>query len=69
MTSTSGGTWTFTSGSLTVDSSGQVTGSVIDTVSSVTEFKMQLNEQKDLMAGPGFATSDHDNGLFIFVKK
>ncbi len=69
LTSTNGDIWTFTSGSLSVDSSGQVTGTVSDTGSSVTEFHMQLDEQRDIMAGTGFAASDQDNGLFIFVKK
>ncbi len=69
LTSTNGDIWTFTNGSLSVDSSGQVTGTVTDTGSSITEFHMQIDEQRNIMGGLGFATSDQDNGLFVFVKK
>jgi len=66
--SNDGTTMTFTAGSFSVDSSGLVTGTLMDAQSG-NEFVMQLSERKDLIIGPLFATSDHDNGLLIMVKK
>jgi len=69
VTSSDGETMTFTDGSFSVDASGKVTGSLTDTGPSENYFVMQLSDNKDMIIGPGAATSSHDNGLLIMVKK
>ena len=70
LTGTDGATWNFTSGSMEVDpATGQVVGKLTDDVSSVTDFYMQINEEKTAIAGAAGAGSDSDNGLFIFIRR
>jgi hypothetical protein len=67
LNSSNGPSYTYTGGSLLIDSSGKVTGSVVDSDGITTTLTMQMDADKNLMAGEGNATGDED-GAFVFVK-
>ena len=66
--SSEGPAYTFTSGNLQVASSGKISGSLTDSDATTTSFTMQLNSQKNIMAGEG-NSDGNENGLFVFIKK
>nr|WP_320012387.1 hypothetical protein [uncultured Desulfobulbus sp.] len=68
LNSSEGPVYTFTSGTLQVDDSGKITGSLTDSDATTTNFTMQLDPQKNFMAGEG-NTNENENGLFVFIKK
>ncbi|MBW2049791.1 MAG: PKD domain-containing protein [Deltaproteobacteria bacterium] len=68
LTSSSGGSYTITGGSLSITAAGGITGAMTDSTGTVTNFTMHMNREKDLLAGEG-NTSRNEDGLFFFVKK
>ena len=68
LNSSSGSSTSFTNSTLTVDGSGKVSGTLTED-GVATGYTMQLNEQKDFMAGEGNATDGTESGLYVFIKK
>jgi hypothetical protein len=59
--------YSFTDGSFSINPTGQINGTLVDSDGITTVLTMQMDGNKGIMAGEGNATGNED-GVFIFVK-
>ena len=69
LASSDGYEYALTGGSLGIDSTGRVTGTIIDSDGFTTELTMQMESGKGIMAGEGNSTTVDEDGIFLLIRK
>ncbi len=68
LASSEGPVYAFMGGDLAIDATGQVTGQVTDSDGVTTRLTMQMDKNKNIIAGEGNVETDDEDGVFIFVR-
>ena len=69
LASSEGSVYTFTGGSLAIDGTGKITGTLTDSDGITTQLTMQMDPSANVMAGEGNATTEDEDGVFVFVRQ
>jgi len=69
LASSEGPVYQFTGGELAIDEIGKVTGTLTDSDGVTTHYTMQMDMNKNIMAGEANARAEYEDGVFVFVRK